>query len=136
MRMTMMSKTTVHVSDHNMLREMLVTKAANFQKPKEAYETLNIFGESILTALNQESWKKHHKICSPGFSPRNLNYMCKVAVQTCDLMFERWNKQLESEKEMVLNVGNYSDITLDILGKVCVDGCEIVTIQIGWIWCW
>ncbi|KAG2374400.1 hypothetical protein C9374_010970 [Naegleria lovaniensis] len=116
-RLSLPDKNIVYVSDKNMLKEVMVTKSNNFEKPKPSYELLNIFGESILTCLNNETWKKHFKVCSPGFSPVNLQFMCKVAVKTCDLLFEKWDKQLEGKKEFMLQVGNYSDVTLDILGK-------------------
>ncbi|KAF0973308.1 hypothetical protein FDP41_008515 [Naegleria fowleri] len=126
-RTTLPDRNVLFVSDKNMLKEMMVTKSNNFEKPKLSYELLNIFGESILTCLNNETWKKHFKVCSPGFSPVNLQFMCKVAVKSCDLLFEKWEQELKrqqgaTQKMIMLQVEHYSDATLDILGKAVLNG--------------
>ncbi|KAG2374401.1 hypothetical protein C9374_010971 [Naegleria lovaniensis] len=120
-RLSLPDMNIVFVSDKNMLKEMMVSKSNIFEKPKENYELLNVFGESIVTCLNNETWKKHFKVCSPGFSPVNLRFMCKVAVNSCDLLLEQWEKQLQGKKEFMLQPETYSDVTLDILGKAGFD---------------
>ena len=62
-RLAMADRPYIFVSDKDMLKEIMVTKSNYFEKPKEGYEPLNIWGESILTALNNETWKKHFKVC-------------------------------------------------------------------------
>ncbi|KAG2377808.1 hypothetical protein C9374_008893 [Naegleria lovaniensis] len=119
LRISLAQRSIIWVSDPEMLKELLVTKANNFSKPKQIYEVLNPFdkGNNVLTAPHTEEWKKHFKICSPGFSSKNLEYMCKIAVESTDLMFKKWDEKLQQCSQFVLNVGDYSDITLDVLGK-------------------
>lgn len=120
LRISLAQRSIIWVSDPEMLKELLITKANHFSKPKLIYETFNPFdkGNNVLTAPHTEEWKKHFKICSPGFSSKNLEFMCQISVESTDLMFKKWDEQLSQEGScFVLNVGDYSDITLDVLGK-------------------
>ena len=101
----------VFISDPKMLKEYFITKGHLFEKP--GYEVVNFFGEdNILTATNTEKWKKHYKICSAAFTPKNLMYVCKVADKSCDLLFEIWNERLKENGSMILDVNEYSNLTL------------------------
>ena len=71
----------------------------------------------MASVSGSESWKRHFKVCNPGFSPKNLEFVCKVASASSDLLFKDWNKKIEKDNHMILNVTDYSDLTLDVLGK-------------------
>ena len=111
-RLSFIDRSALWISDPKLLKEFFITKATHFDKPKFVYEMMNIFGENILTAMNNDTWKKHFRICSPAFVPKNLEYTCRVATKTCDLMFKNWNRKIEKNGNMQLTVGDYSDITL------------------------
>ncbi|KAL9655480.1 hypothetical protein ABK040_011873 [Willaertia magna] len=112
-------------SDPKLLKEIYITKGSFFDKPMIEYEAFNIFGVNILSALDNETWKKHHKVCAPAFSIKNLEHVCETAVKSMDLLMERkWKVQLEKKSIKVkgkegfeLDLGDYSDVTLDVLGK-------------------
>jgi len=42
------------------VKEVTVTRRKEFPKPTEPYEKLRIFGENVVTAVDEEGeWKKH-----------------------------------------------------------------------------
>ncbi|KAG2377810.1 hypothetical protein C9374_008895 [Naegleria lovaniensis] len=116
-RVSMVDRNTVFIVNPEMLKEYFLTKGNSFEKPEFVYQMFNVYGENILSALNTESWKKHFRVCSPAFSSKNLEYMCKVATQSSELLFQRWNKGIKENSPFILPLGNFSDVTLDILGK-------------------
>ena len=116
-RISMVDRNTIFIVHPDMLKEYFLTKANTFEKPEFVYQMFNVYGENILSALNTESWKKHFRVCSPAFSSKNLEYMCKVATQSSELLFQRWDKGIKENKPFILPLGNFSDVTLDILGK-------------------
>ncbi|KAL9645200.1 hypothetical protein ABK040_002401 [Willaertia magna] len=114
LRVSAVNGNSVQFCDPKLLKEIYVTKAGHFNKPEIAYTMFNVFGENILSALETETWKKHHKICAPAFSSKSLEYMCKVSSDAIDLLMEtRWTK----DKAFNLDLGDFSDATLDVLGK-------------------
>ncbi|KAG2386016.1 hypothetical protein C9374_003165 [Naegleria lovaniensis] len=113
---------SVIVSNKSLLKEIFVTKQSSFDKPAIVYDMFNIFGENILSALTTEAWKRHHKVCYPAFSIDNLNYMCEEAVNTADLLFSKvWNERLKKNskdgKSFMLDLDDYSMITIEVLGR-------------------
>ncbi|KAG2372836.1 hypothetical protein C9374_013116 [Naegleria lovaniensis] len=122
-RISMLDRNVVVVSDKQMLKEMLIVKGNNFLKPKIAYESFNIFGQNILSILdaNSEAWKNHHRVASGAFASKNLEYMSSVASNSVDLIRStKWDKEIEASKTKSIIIdsnGDFSDITLDVLGK-------------------
>lgn len=114
--LSMINENSVWISDKDMIKELTITKASDFEKPKDFFDAINIFGEN-LASVQSENWKRHFKVCNPGFSPKNLEYVCKVAAQSSDLLFNEWKKVIEKDGKVVLQVTDYSDLTLDVLGK-------------------
>ncbi|EFC38409.1 predicted protein [Naegleria gruberi] len=102
----------VLISDPKLFKEFFILKANCYEKPD--FKFITMFGENIVSAVNNERWKRHFKVCSPAFSPQNLIYVCQVACQSAELLFERWSKD---ESGVMLSNDDFSDITLDVLGK-------------------
>ena len=95
MRISHMFGNTVVVQDRAMLKELLLTKANCFEKPRNVYDSFTVFGENILSAPNQERWKKHHNICYTAFSSKNLEYVAKIATESVDLLIsQKWKSQV------------------------------------------
>ena len=116
-RISTMHENTVFISDPAMLKEFYLTKANNFEKPTKVYEMFNHFGENILSALNTESWRKHHRVCAPAFSSTNLEYMCEVAANSSDLLFKRWNESIQKHDCHMVTHNDFSNVTADVIGK-------------------
>ncbi|KAL9653414.1 hypothetical protein ABK040_002050 [Willaertia magna] len=120
LRLTVYYGNSVSFSDPKLLKEIFTSKGSYFDKPWFVYEGFNIFGVNILSALDNETWKKHHKVCAPAFSIKNLEHVCETAVNSMDLLIERkWKVELKNKKEegFLMDLGDYSDVTLDVLGK-------------------
>ncbi|KAL9654311.1 hypothetical protein ABK040_010342 [Willaertia magna] len=111
---------SISFSDPKLMKEIFTSKGSFFDKPMATYEGFNIFGANILSALDNETWKKHHKVCAPAFSIKNLEHVCEMAVKSTDLLIERkWDLKLDNQEiGFELDLGDYSDVTLDVLGKV------------------
>ena len=125
-RIAMYDRNIVSISDKDHLKEVLVSKGGVFTKSAKLYQVFNTFGENILSALDSsdESWKKHHKVCAPAFSSKNLEYMTTVASNSMDLIRStKWDKEIEQAKKrgergIVFDANaDFSDVTLDVLGK-------------------
>ena len=131
-RMSLMDRNMVIINDKDLLKEVIITKGSIFTKFTEVYEVFKVFGENILTVLDasSDSWKNHHKICSPAFTTQNLQYLCEYAAKSVEKLFEsRWEKQKgdntlkngENYQDAYFTSdikGDFSDVTLDILGQV------------------
>ena len=63
------------------------------------------------------AWRRHHRVCAPAFSTADLEYMCEVAANSSDLLFRKWNGLIELHNSFVLEDGDFSDVTADVLGK-------------------
>ncbi|KAL9658446.1 hypothetical protein ABK040_005989 [Willaertia magna] len=123
-RITFPDRNYLFICDKNLLKEYFVTKGHDFTKPKHDYDLMNVFGKNILTALNDEEWKRHHNVCYHAVDNNSLEYMCKVAVESTDLLFsKKWDIILNenNNKGFELDVSDYTDVTLDILGKTAFD---------------
>lgn len=113
----MASKNVVILNDPHLIKEMTVTKEKCFKKNPETYNAFRTFGDNILSACNHEEWKIHHKICSPAFSSRNLQHLTQVAGHCVDEMVEfRWKRNYSIEQGFQMDMKDYSDLTLHILG--------------------
>ncbi|EFC42580.1 predicted protein [Naegleria gruberi] len=113
-RLTTSKSNSVWISDPKLLKEYFIAKAHNFEKPN--YNVAAFFGENILSAQNNESWKKHFKVCNPAFGPKNLKYLCKVAVESCNSMFEMWDRRCDGTNNCILEHDDYPNLSLQILG--------------------
>ncbi|KAG2392370.1 hypothetical protein C9374_012622 [Naegleria lovaniensis] len=122
-RVSLMSRNAVIISDKNLLKELLIVKGNNFIKPIATYDAFNVFGPNILSILdaNSEAWKNHHRVASGAFASKNLEYMSTVASNSVDLIRStKWDKEIEASKTrsiMIDSNSDFSDITLDVLGK-------------------
>lgn len=81
-----------------------------------------LFGENILTALTTERWKIHHRACYAAFSDDNLRYVCDMAVNSTDTLFNtRWRKASLVDpirKSVFINPSaDFSNLTLNVLGE-------------------
>lgn len=61
MRITYPDANMVLVSDPDMLKEFYLTKGNTFDKSSYVYDMFNVYGESILSAKDTETWRKHFK---------------------------------------------------------------------------
>ncbi|KAL9642911.1 hypothetical protein ABK040_010605 [Willaertia magna] len=108
------------ISDKYILKELF--KNNNFYcKPLHYYYPYTLFAENILSAPNMEIWKRHHKVCVPAFSSKNLEFTCKQTVLSMDLLFSQWDScQVDDNTKNgnVLNLNDFALVTLDVLGKV------------------
>ncbi|KAG2388627.1 hypothetical protein C9374_000066 [Naegleria lovaniensis] len=96
---------------------MTVTKEKCFKKNPETYHAFRTFGDNILSTSDHETWKMHHKICSPAFSSQNLQHLTELASQCFDEMVEkRWKLNHDLKGGFEMNMKDYSDLTLHILG--------------------
>ncbi|KAG2392563.1 hypothetical protein C9374_011288 [Naegleria lovaniensis] len=92
-RMSMASQNIVWLMGSDYIKQATVSWGHNIGKPQH-YEIFDIFGENIVSAKNTESWKKHHRACSPAFSTRNLEYVVQVANDTAQMLLERWFRRM------------------------------------------
>ncbi|KAF0975014.1 hypothetical protein FDP41_005767 [Naegleria fowleri] len=112
-RMSMVAQNMVWLMGADYIKQATVSLGHNIGKPQH-YEIFDIFGENIVSAKNTESWKKHHKACSPAFSTRNLEYVVQVSNDTAQMLLERWFRKMqqhpneEEEKENASNFGKLS----------------------------
>ena len=122
LRVSLMYYNCLVLSDKNMLKEMFISKAHCFDKTDFEYDMINIFGENILTALTTERWKIHHRACYAAFSDDNLRYVCDMAVNSTDTLFNtRWRKASLVDpirKSVFINPSaDFSNLTLNVLGE-------------------
>ncbi|KAL9641722.1 hypothetical protein ABK040_007399 [Willaertia magna] len=118
MRVSCFDQNIVNVCDPQMLKEIYVTKSQYFAKPIQEYNCFNILGLNILSVLDTDEWKKHHKVCAPAFSNKSYEHMCEVAVQSCNLLFEqKWESAIKKNNSFELEPVDFYNVTLDILGK-------------------
>jgi len=61
MRVSMCDHNTVWITGRELVKEVTMTKANNFEKPGFVYNMFEMFGENILSARDYEHWKKHHR---------------------------------------------------------------------------
>jgi len=115
MRMSMINGNDVLISDPAMLKEYFL-KPNSFCK-SNIHNMFNVFGENILSALNTQAWKRHHKVCAPAFSSTNLEYMCSVAVNSSELLFEKWDSSIKKDGTYLLEEEDFSNVTVDVIGK-------------------
>ena len=104
----------IYTNDPKLFKEIFITKANSF--PKTELAAAKVFGENLATVVDTEMWKRHFKVCSPAFSPTNLRYMCKVAGESIEHLFNRWDERMESEGKCQITKQDMSDITFQVLG--------------------
>src|SRR3989338_6467400 len=116
-RVSTMFGNRIYIHDREMLKELHGQKMGLFPKPKEMYEITEIFGEHIVSAPDNDSWKKHHRTVSPAFSDSNLEYM---AMETSDVVDSitnfKWDPIIEKEGSVGIDVNHlFTNLTLDVL---------------------
>lgn len=117
-RMSMLGRNIVIVSHKDHIKELLLTKEKFFKKYPPSYEAFKIFGDNILSMLEADTWKPHHRICSPAFSSNNLKFVTKVTCESFDEMVaHRWEKLPDANGSFILPIDDYSDLTLQVLGR-------------------
>ena len=102
----------VHIRDKDLVKEVLTSK--DFDKPPKLYKNLEFLGPNILTSKREE-WKKHRRVCNPGFSRNAMVSLCEQTQKFCDLMIEGINKKLKNGED-TLGIYDYTTkLTLSVI---------------------
>lgn len=84
------------VADPKLIKHVTISK--NFDKSWTYRNNLPIFGKHSIVVAHGETWKRHRKTFSPGFTPNFLKDMVSVI---CDKM-ERYMKALDGDVQQNL----------------------------------
>ena len=63
-----------------------------------------------------EDWKKHRKICNPGFSLANQKHVFESVQQYSNLMFNKWDNTLKNNGDICDVDAEMVNLTLSIIG--------------------
>ena len=61
----------------------------DFPKPLEVYQSLQIYGNNVITSEGQ-LWRHHRKITSPPFSEKNNHLVWAETLKQCQAMLHAW----------------------------------------------
>lgn len=111
-RVTFFFRTLIIVKDANIVKDVMLNRSREFPKPEEQYEFLfGFFGPNILTSTG-DVWKKHHNLCNPAFSDKNLQHLIKCSREKTLNEFKR----LETGNPVDVST-RMCNITLNIIGS-------------------
>lgn len=101
----------VIISDPDLVKEILITRAKEFPKPQERYSIFEDYGPNILSSVGEE-WRKQRKLCDPAFSQKNLEYLTEVSYDATMEQISKWK-----DGDFIDVEGDISLITFDIISK-------------------
>lgn len=111
-RVTSFMTTFFIIKDANTTKEIMLNRSREFPKPEEQYEYLfGFFGPNILTAVG-DVWKKHHNLCNPAFSDKNLEHLIKCSREKTLNGLNKLKDGNTVDATLMMN-----DITLNIIGS-------------------
>ena len=114
-----LSSNDIRKSDPKIVKEIAVTRRKEFPKPDHAYEALRLFGENIVTAIDEEGeWKKHRlvkqshliddftewrwhsvlrrSIVGPAFSEGNNAFVADSTKYHLNKLMDTWNQDMQN----------------------------------------
>ena len=83
----------------------LTTRRNDFPKPLELYESLQIYGNNVVTSEGQ-LWRHHRKITSPPFSEKNNHLVFAETLAQCQDMVDSW---MDGERESSKTIHTIAD---------------------------
>ncbi|KAG8880583.1 hypothetical protein FRB97_000678 [Tulasnella sp. 331] len=81
------------VADANAIKD-ITTARTTFTKPVIQYETLDIFGNNMLSSEGH-AWTRYRKASISSFSERNLQCVCESSVRIMQEIFTTWSGRSE-----------------------------------------
>lgn len=67
----------------------ITTRRNDFPKALEVYESINLYGNNVVTSEGQ-LWRHHRKITSPPFSEKNNHLVWTETLEQCQAMVNAW----------------------------------------------
>ena len=74
------------------LFSQMCARRADFTKPTEVYEVVNLFGANVLSAEGQ-AWREHRRVTAPAFSERNHALVWRESLRQADAMLASWGRR-------------------------------------------
>jgi len=106
---------TVFINDPDLIKEITINQRKTCLKPVEMYKFVEPYGASVMTTEGPE-WKKHRKVLNPGFTQENLRMVTDIATDVCDQMFQRWERNRESNSSDVVDIlHSFIGVTLAVI---------------------
>jgi len=85
------------VGNADVVRDSMVKK--KLPKPTFLYTVLKYFGENIVTADDDGTWKIHRRLLNPAFSDTNLQFVSKITAKNVEKMFHKWDAMATGDKK-------------------------------------
>jgi cytochrome P450 len=82
-----------------LIKEITIKRRKDFPKPEYAYDLLRLFGENIVTAIDDGLWKKHRSLCYPAFSDDNNALVAERTAVNLHRLFKIWETSSDATEE-------------------------------------
>jgi cytochrome P450 len=122
-RITIGWETFVYVADHQLNKEVLVTKDKHFRKGPLVESSVNIVSdENNIIASHGEVWRKHRMALNPSFSDSGLKDIYNsFIIPCCDTVLHSWDNKIGSQDKIDINMsvalGNFVS---DLFGQAAM----------------
>ncbi|KAI3734310.1 hypothetical protein L6452_13776 [Arctium lappa] len=109
-------KPMVHISDPNMIREVLANHY-QYQKPKGGNPLTKLLAKG-LADVEADQWVKHRKIINPAFHVEKLKHMVPAFYVSCIEMIHKWEEMVKKECSCEVDVWPHlQTLTVDVISR-------------------
>jgi cytochrome P450 family 3 subfamily A len=116
MKISTFGRTSIIVSDAELIKEVTIKNAKDYPKPLTSYKLIDIYGPNIVST-NDDVWRNHRAIADPAFAEKHMYYLVEETAKSTHLMFGKWKQQTMNKSLIIDPDRDMTDITLDIIGK-------------------
>uniref|UniRef100_A0ACD5ZKM5 Uncharacterized protein n=1 Tax=Avena sativa TaxID=4498 RepID=A0ACD5ZKM5_AVESA len=106
------------VGDHEMVKQILSTKAGMFRKTDPGPSILALMGRGLVFA-DGEQWTRHRRVVHPAFTMDKLKMMARTMAECADEVLGRWVARAAAADGGVARVENvgqeFGELTADVI---------------------